>query len=146
MTKKLFLEGRLGTSICLHPVWDFSNTFLFPKIPNLLSLLDRSFDESFCRILQSCCRVLKICYLFGSQLIWQCHDVYIPSSKIGEENFSKKSVVTGQKILISKRGRQVNFSKGLLAIFGENRTLLMCSIISNMLHRIQYALRLIRGH
>ena len=89
---------------------------------------------------------MKICYLFGSQLIWQCHDVYIPSSKIGEENFSKKSVVTGQKILISKRGKQVNFSKGLLAIFGENRTLLMCSIINNMLHRIQYALRLIRGH
>ena len=50
---------------------------------------------------------------------------------MGEENFSKKSVVAGQKILISKRGRQVNFLKGLQAIFGENRTLHICSIINN---------------
>ena len=50
---------------------------------------------------------------------------------MGEENFSKKSVVTGQKILISKRGRQVNFLKELRAIFGENRALHVCSVINN---------------
>ena len=36
---------------------------------------------------------------------------------MGEENFSKKSVAAGQKVLISKRGRQVNFLKGVLEIF-----------------------------
>ena len=50
---------------------------------------------------------------------------------MGEENFSKKSVVTGQKILISKRGRQVNFLKESQAIFGENRALHVCSVINN---------------
>ena len=53
---------------------------------------------------------------------------------MGEEDFSKKSVVAGQKILISKRGWQVNFLKGLLAIFEENRTLHICSIINNYKH------------
>ena len=38
---------------------------------------------------------------------------------MGEENFSKKSVVAGPKILISKR-RQVNFLRGLHEIFGES--------------------------
>ena len=95
---------------------------------------DRSFDKCFCRILESCYRVLKICYLFGSQLIWQCHDICIQSSKMAEEDFSKKSVVAGHKILISKRGWQVNFLKGLLAIFEENRTLYICSIINNYKH------------
>ena len=50
---------------------------------------------------------------------------------MGEENFSKKSVLAGQKILISKRGKQVNFIKGLQAIFGENRTFNICSITNN---------------
>ena len=40
---------------------------------------------------------------------------------MGEKNFSKKSVVAGQKIFISKKGRQVNFLKGLYAISGEKR-------------------------
>ena len=53
---------------------------------------------------------------------------------MGEENFSKKSVVAGQKILISKRARQVNFLKGLRTIFGENRTLHICSVISDQKH------------
>ena len=57
------------------------------------------------------------------------------SSKIGEENFSKKSVVVSQKTLISKRGciiiRWVNFSKGVQAIFGEKRQLHNCIIINN---------------
>ena len=35
ITKKFFLEGRMGTSIYLHPIWDFSNTFLCPKVPSL---------------------------------------------------------------------------------------------------------------
>ena len=122
ITKNLFLEGRLSTSICLHPISDFSYTFLFHW--------DMSFDKCFCRILESCCRVLKIFYLFRGQLIWQCHhDICIPSPKIGEEKFSKKSAVAGHKILISKRGRQVNFLTGLQEIFGENRTLHICSII-----------------
>ena len=132
ITKNLFLEGRLGNSICLHLIWDFSNTFLFPKIESLKSL--RSFDKRFCRILQSCCRVLKICYLFGNQLVWQCHSICIPSSKMREENFSKKTVVASQKILISKRGciiRAVKFLKGVQTIFEENRTLHICSIINN---------------
>ena len=34
---KPFLEGRLGTRFCLHPIWDFSNTLLFPKILSLKS-------------------------------------------------------------------------------------------------------------
>ena len=29
--------GRLGTSIYLHPVWAFSNNFLFPKVLSLKS-------------------------------------------------------------------------------------------------------------
>ena len=41
---------------------------------------------------------------------------------MGEQNFSKKIVVAGQKSLISKMGRQVNFLKELQTIFGENRT------------------------
>ena len=53
---------------------------------------------------------------------------------MGEENFSKKSVVAGQKILISKRVRQVNFLKGLQAIFQENRTFNICSVINNKKH------------
>ena len=69
------------------------------------SCWDRSFDKSFCRILLSCCSVLKICYLFGSQLIWQCHDSFTPSSKIGEQNFSKKFFVSGQKIFDFKEGK-----------------------------------------
>ena len=132
ITKTLFLEGKLRTSICLHPVWDFSYTcFLRSQV---WSRWHRCFDKCFCRTLESCCHVLKICYLFGSQLIWQCHNIFIPSSRMGEENFSKKSVVAGQKILISKRGRQVNFLKGLRTIFGENRTLHICSVISDQKH------------
>ena len=50
---------------------------------------------------------------------------------MGEENFSKKSVVAGHKISISKGGKQVNFLKGLQAIFGENKALHICSIINN---------------
>ena len=64
-------------------------------------------------------------------MIWQCHDICIPSSKMGEENFDPKFVVAGPKILISKKGRQVNFLRGLQAIFGENITLHICSIINN---------------
>ena len=64
-------------------------------------------------------------------MIWQCHGICIPSSKMGEEHFSKKPVVAGPKLLISKKGRQVIFLKGLQAIFGENRTLDICSIINN---------------
>ena len=64
-------------------------------------------------------------------MIWQCHNICIPSSKMGEKNFSKKSVKAGQKILISKKGRQVNFLKGLQAIFAENRTFHICSITNN---------------
>ena len=52
-----------------------------------------------------CYRVLKICYLFKSQLIWQCHDLCIPSSQAGEENFSKKSVLAGQKVFNFKEGK-----------------------------------------
>ena len=40
----------------------------------------------------------------------------------------------GQEILISKRGCiiwQINFVKGAQRIFGENRTLHICSIINN---------------
>ena len=92
---------------------------------------DRSFDKCFCRILESFCLVLKICYWFGSQLIWPCHDICILSSKMGEENFRNKSVLACQKVLISKRERQVNFLKGLNTIFGGNRTLHICSIINN---------------
>ena len=64
-------------------------------------------------------------------MIWQCHGICIPSSKMGEENLSKKSVVAGPKLLISKKGRRVIFLRGLMAIFGENRTLHICSIINN---------------
>ena len=76
-----FPEERLGASICLHPIWDFSNTFLIPSLKSLRSV----FDKSFCRIMQPFCRVLKISCLFQSQLICQCHDICIPSSKIREE-------------------------------------------------------------
>ena len=48
-----------------------------------------------------------------------------------EENFSRKTVAAGQKILISKGARQVNFLKELQTIFGENGTLHICSINSN---------------
>ena len=42
-----------------------------------------------------------------------------------------KTLVVGQKILISKRGcimGRVNFLKGLQGIFGENRKLHKCSL------------------
>ena len=51
-----------------------------------------------------------------------------------EENFSKKTVMASQKILISKRGciiRAVKFLKGVQTIFEENRTLHICSTINN---------------
>ena len=67
ITKNLFLEGRLCTSICLHTMLDFSDIFLFSRILSL-KLLGRSFDKCFCRILKSCCCCLEICYLFESQL------------------------------------------------------------------------------
>ena len=57
-----------------------------------------------------------------------------PSSKMGEENFCKKSTVVGLKILISKRGciiRRVNFSMGEQAFLEENKKLHNCSIINN---------------
>ena len=49
---------------------------------------------------------------------------------MGEENFSEKSVVAGQKIFIIKRGKQAKFSKVLWTFFGENRTLNIYSIIN----------------
>ena len=58
--KSLFLEGRLRTSICLLLIWKFHNTFLLSKILSLKPFV----------------RSLKICYLFWSQLIWQCHDMH----------------------------------------------------------------------
>ena len=67
--------------------------FLMLSWSQVWSLWDWSFDNIFFRILQSCCCVLKIRYLFDSQLIWQCYDICILSSKMGEENFSKKSFV-----------------------------------------------------
>ena len=130
ITKKLFLKGSLGTK-SISTQFDIFLILLCFLRSQVWSRWDRSCDKCFCRILESCCCVLKICYLFGSQLIWQCHDICIPSSKMGEENFSKKSVLAGQKILISKRGKQVNFIKGLQAIFGENRTFHICSITNN---------------
>ena len=78
--------------------------FLIISWSQVSRLWDWSFDKSFCRILQSCCRVLKICYLFESQLIWPCHCIFIPPSKMGEKNFSKKSVVAGQNIFDFKEG------------------------------------------
>ena len=102
--QKVFLEGRLGSSICLQPIWDFSNTFLFPKIP-ILKLLRQVFFKKFLQnsaIMLSCFEDLLF---VGSQLIWQCHDICTPSSKMGEENFSKKSVVAGQKIFDYKEGK-----------------------------------------
>ena len=130
ITKTLFLKGSLGTRSVSTKFQIFLILLRFLRF-QVWSRWDRSFHKIFCRILESCCCVLKICYLFGSQLIWQCHDICIPSSKMGEENFSKETVVAGQKIFIWKRGRQVNFLKGLQAIFGENRTLHICSIINN---------------
>ena len=56
------------------------------------------------------------------------------SFELGEETFSKKAVVVGQKILISKKGCFMgwdNFLKGVQAIFRENRKLNGCSIINN---------------
>ena len=45
-----------------------------------------------------------------------------------EKTFTKKLVLAGQKILIVKKGKQVNFWKGVKAIFGENRTFIdFCS-------------------
>ena len=52
----------------------------------------------------------------------------------GEENFSKRSLVMDQKILILKRGcimGWVNFLKGVRGIFRENRKSHICIIISN---------------
>ena len=43
--------------------------------------------------------------------MWQSHDIFIPSSKMGEENFSKKSVVKGQKMLDFKE-RKPGFKGG----------------------------------
>ena len=120
---KIFLKGRLGTSICFLILLGFLRSQVWSR-------WDRSFCKSFCETLESCCCVLKICYLFGSQVIWQCHKICIPTFKMREQNFSKTSVVTGQKILISKRGRQVNFWKGSQVIFGENKVLHICSIIN----------------
>ena len=69
---------------------------------------------------------------------WQCHDICMPSSKMGEGNFSKKKLWQVRKFLISKRRRRVNFVKeggvgvgGVQGIFGENTTLNICSIINN---------------
>ena len=80
---------------------------------------------------------------------WQCHDICMPSSKMGEGNFSKKKLWQVRKLLISKRRRRVNFVKegggggvvggggggggggGVQGIFGENTTLNICSIINN---------------
>ena len=44
--------------------------------------------------------------------MWQYHDICIPSSKMGEENFSKKSVVAGQKIFDFKEETTDYFFKG----------------------------------
>ena len=74
---------------------------------------------------------MKICYLLGSQLIWQGYDIYIPSSKMREENFSKEFVVAGHQYLILKRERQVKFLKGLQAIIVEHKTSHICGIINN---------------
>ena len=51
----------------------------------------------------------------------------------GERKISVKNLVVGQKILISKKGSvmgQVNFLKGVQAIFGENRKLHNCSVMN----------------
>ena len=110
LTKKYFQKGNwaLASVSTQFEIFLILSCFLRSQV---WSRWDRSFDKSFSRILQSCCHVLKICYLFGSQLVWQSHDIFIPSSKMGEENFSKKSVVKGQKMLDFKE-RKPGFKGG----------------------------------
>ena len=59
---------------------------------------------------------------------WHLHSIIL---KTGEKNFSKKSVVAGQKIFYLKEGKTVDFLKGVQVIFGENRTLHICNIINS---------------
>ena len=127
ITKNLFLEGRLCTSIRLHTMLDFSNIFLFPRILSL-KLLGRSFDKCFCRILKSCCCCLKICYLLESQLNYDVMAYSLSSReewKIfpdGAENFSKKSAVVGSKKFDSKRGSIMGPVNFLNRIQGKLKT------------------------
>ena len=75
----------------------------------------------------------------GFLFVWEAadsvmswHAPHFP--KLGEKNFSKKSVVVDQKILILKRGcimGWVNFLKGVQGSFIENRKLHIYIIISN---------------
>ena len=44
--------------------------------------------------------------------MWQSHDIFIQSSKLGEENFSKKSIVKGQKIFDFKERKTGQLFKG----------------------------------
>ena len=70
-----------------------------------------------------------------ADLVMFWHAPHFP--KWGEKNFSKKTVVVDQKILILKRAciiGWVNFLKGVQGIFKENRKLHICIITSNEKH------------
>ena len=42
----------------------------------------------------------------AADLACKCHDICIPSSKIGEENFSENTVVAAQKIFYLKEEKE----------------------------------------
>ena len=111
ITKKLFLKGSLGTRSVSTQFQIFLILLCFLRF-QVWSRWDRSFYKGFCRILESCCCVLKICYLFGSQLIWQCHDICIPSSKMGEENFSKNLLWQVRKFWFQRGECRLIFERG----------------------------------
>ena len=128
INKKLFLEGRLGTSVCLYSIWRFSNTFLFPKSDVVeLGLLIKVFAD-FCSHAVMFWRFV-IC--LGAS--W-CGKVMTFSSNLpkwGRKILVKNLLWKVRKCLISKRGRRVNYLKGVQTIFGENGTLYICGIINN---------------
>ena len=138
ITKNLFLEGRLGTRICLDSIWHFSNTFLSPKIPSLKSW-ERSFDERFCKILQSCCRVLsRFVICLGASWFGNVMAFGSSLSKWGTKILVKNLLWQVRKFwfqrgfdCILRYYKAGYFLKGVQAIFWEIRKLHICSIINN---------------
>ena len=80
---------------------------------------DRSFDKRFYRIPQSCCHCLKICYLFGSQLIWWRHGMHPVFQTERRKNLVKNLLCWVKKKLLSERDcimGQITFLKGVQGI------------------------------
>ena len=130
ITKKLFLEGRLGTSICLHPIWDFFLYFLVPWNPRSdgveIGLLINVFAEFWSHVMFWRFVICLGARWFGNVMKFASH-----FPKWGKKILVKNLLWQVPKFWFQRGEGRLIFKEGYRQFLEENRTFHICSIINN---------------